>query len=215
MLWRIWVGVGAITTGILLAAVLGGGTPPVAEAVLLIALFLGGGASLLALRNPRRGLDPTRGTATPSKGRANYARDRDLVRHVHEMIRTSDMTWLRNTNFGVPWRDAGVAAFRQLEATDIGYVARDVELRDAVDRLMTATRAFLQLYDQTTIEDPMMLDPTWRIVGDRSDPDGKPRSDGRELDAHVHLLGQAAMEICETYDELSAAGTSKFGIRFD
>jgi hypothetical protein len=215
MLWKIWVGVGAITTGILLAAVLGGGTPPVAGAVLLITLFLGGGATLLALRNPRRGLDPTRGTATPSKGPANNGRDGDLVRHVHEVIGTSDITWLRNTNFGVPWRDPHVAAFRQLEATDIGYVAHDFELRDAVDRLMTATIEFLELYDQTTIEDPMMLDATWRIVGDPSDPEGKTRTDRRELDAHVHLLGQAAREICETYDELSAAGKSKFGITLD
>lgn len=215
MLWRIWAGVGAVTIGIALATVLGGGTPPWAGAVFLVALVLGGGVTLLALRKRGRGPGRSQGMPSPSEELANYARDRELVRHLHGMIGASEITWLRDANFDTPWRDAHIAAFRELAATEIGYVAFDFELRDAAGRLMTATRAFLQLYDRTTIEDPMMLDATWRMVGDPTDPAGEMHADRSQRDSYVQLLGQAATEICESYDELSAAGRYKFGIALD
>lgn len=217
MLWKVWAAVGAIVSGIVVATVPGGSESPLAYPIMLAALLVGVGATVVvALLSYGRDRHVERGSRlqeefAPHQSARQFQRDREIVQRLLSLIREREIDWLRVESFGGPWRDGHVVPLREVAMFDASHSGIfDPELADAVGRLTNAARTFFGIYDHGTIVDPMMRDATWRMIG-RHGPAGEAvGSAERDRIGSQTRLREAATEICESYDALSVVSRHKF-----
>jgi hypothetical protein len=217
LLWKLWAAVGAIVCGILLATFPGGSVSPWAKLVMLGALLLGAATTVVVVilssgTGWRTGLGARlRVDPVPLQREREMQSDREIVDRLGELIRERQIDWLRSESFIGPWRDDHIASLRRLMDFDTSHSGIfDPELADAVSRFTEATRAFLGIYDASSVPDPIMRDASWRMAGPRVPAWESGVSTESERMRSRTVLREAAAEVCESHDALSLVSRHKF-----
>jgi hypothetical protein len=205
VLWKLWAAIGAVVCGVAVTTLPGGTVSPWAYRVLTTALLVGVGVTVVDLavlygRN-RRLQRASRITQepTPKPSARQFKHDRTIVKGLQELLSERGLGWLRDETFSGTWRDDRVTPLREIARFDAGRTAIfDHRLADAVDTLTEAARAFVDLYEEGTIADPVVAGSIWRIIesGDRTGTEARLRA--------------AAASVVEAHDTLAVVANDIF-----
>jgi hypothetical protein len=206
-----WAAIGAVVIGVLVPTLSGGSLPrPVMLIVLGVVLA---GIAVTAYATLRRNGSTRRGTKSVASrlDRRSASKDREVVVQLRRLIREREFDWLCTTTFEGSWRDEHSARLRDVQLSESGdHRFSDSALQRAVARLINAAGTFLRVQDTLTIADPLIRDSDWRTIG-RIGPGGEIDAlSESERRAAQSQLRDAAAEVCQSYDALSAISDKAF-----
>ena len=181
---KTWVGLTGLASllcGLVLAVAVGGAPPWTGKATVLVfvaALALLALPSLRDRKAQREVRSPVGRSAATS---TTISHDSGVLLEIFAILKSRDIEWIRNESFAVQWRNNRVTPFRDMVSRGDIEAPMDGQLYEAVRTMYDAVVAFLELYDELTVPDPLIPGDTWREV--------------RGVDAAAHsAASQAAFE---------------------
>ena len=164
---KTWVGLTGLASllcALVLAAAVGGAPPWTGKLTLVVFV-----AAIAVLAFPsvreRRSKRGVHGSAPRSAATGEVmAHDSDVVNEMLGILHPRDIEWMRNESFAIQWRSSRIAPFRDIVGRSDIDAPLDGHLYEATRTMVAAVEAFLEVYDELTVPDPLVPGDTWREV---------------------------------------------------
>jgi len=204
--WLTVTGITSLLCGLMVAA--GAGGAPLWALYATVIIVAAAAAAVAWSNRGRRHADEGYFSSRSTDDVSVSTHDAALSSLIFDILRPTDVEWVRNETFATSWHGARIVPFRRLlRDHDLFDLSVGVELGTGpgpeVGNMLRAVEGFLALYDATTYADPMLRGGDWQVV-QGSDSAGQQAEAQQDVVSRCEDLREAASAVALAYDDLPA-----------